>query len=172
MKVEGKEVVGVFVGQEWEGCLVVPHRDGEERAAGSVGPVGCVELSKLSGWPHISRAAGRSGQTTAVPRTQCGTYRLFLDTVAYTLYNALYGVDMIPRRLVIPKPHHSPPFYGRIPMHFNNPILELFSRHLHPTKKRQHQVSPGRAAREPVFQDCNTHRSHSSSVTCITSYGS
>ena len=63
----------------------------------------------------------------------CGTYHLLLDTIAYTLDDALYGVDMITGGLIIPKPHHPPPFHDGIPTHFNDPILELFSRHLHPT---------------------------------------
>jgi len=54
VKVEGEKVVGVFVGREREGCWVVPHQGAVERTVGSVG---CAEPSKLSGWPHISRAA-------------------------------------------------------------------------------------------------------------------
>jgi hypothetical protein len=59
-------------------------------------------------------------------------YRIFFDTVAYTEYHALYGVDVVSCRLVISKPHHPPPVHIGIPVHLNDPILELLPRHFHP----------------------------------------
>lgn len=55
-------------------------------------------------------------------------YRLFFDTVAYAEYHALDGRDVIPHRLVVSKPHHLPPFHAGVPVHLDDPILDLLPR--------------------------------------------
>ena len=83
----------------------------------------------------IEELRGTRGSEKHVSSPRCRTwdqYRLFLDTVAYALYHALYGSDVISRWLVVPKPHHLPPFHNGVPVYFNNPVFELFPRGFHP----------------------------------------
>lgn len=71
-------------------------------------------------------------------------YRFLLDTVTYALYHALYGFKVVSSWLVISKPHHPPPFHIGVPMHLNDPVLELFPRYFHPTNSdERRQVSSG-----------------------------
>lgn len=168
VRVGGKEVVRVSAERGREGGLAVPEHGGEEVRA--VGSVGCVELSKPPGSPHNSQGAEENERVRnrRVVRLSVvwDQYRLFFDTVAYTLYHALYSAEVISCWLVISEPHHPPTFDNGVPVHLNDPILELFPRRFNPTKSHgRYQVSPGQRRSFGGF----TYRSHSSSVTCITS---
>jgi hypothetical protein len=55
------------------------------------------------------------------------THHILLDAIGDALDNVLHYGTMVALWLVITKAHHAPTFADRIPAHFDNPVIDLFT---------------------------------------------
>lgn len=67
------------------------------------------------------------------------THRFFFYAVSDSLNDILDNGDMVTVGFIASKPHHSPSRQHRIPMDFDDAVINLFSRSLEPIQKKRIQ---------------------------------
>jgi len=64
-------------------------------------------------------------------RGRSSEQRVFLDAISNALDDILYHRTMIALRLVVAVAHHAPTFTDRVPIYFDNAVVDLFAIGLH-----------------------------------------
>ena len=112
-----------------EGAALVGGHVTEVGDAAVVPGAGHVAPSRRCVWrlnvPGAVESNQRDSQTSGLEN---GAYSIFLDAFNDTLDDIFNDIPMIPVRFVIPKTHHPPVRDCRIPMHFDDTIIDLVAR--------------------------------------------
>ena len=82
------------------------------------------------------------------------THRFFFYSFSDALNDVLDNGDMITVGFIASKPHHPPSRQRRIPMDFNDAIINLFSRSLEPIPKESTPKKVGKEKEKELVFSC------------------